>query len=236
MVCNLQREAPQYLSSQIARSSRMQTQTRKSLAQAAHEKALWARIHRSNYYDPSKGIQMNIRQVSQIRERHTSQADRDRFSRWRHKMENDKDALRWLLQERMALHSAVKQDPDGDPGGNLQESLRNLQAYWKTIWERQDLDIPTIWDEYMEHTPAQPGPAQWPAVSVDHIKAAVHRAKGTARAWICGRPMKSVVPRMTCGRSSSPSSRTANRWARSDPEVLVSGEANSPPERQTTSK
>ena len=50
---------------------------------------------------------------------------------------NDKNALRWLRQERIALHSAVKQDPDGVPGGNLQENLRNLQSYWKTIWERE---------------------------------------------------------------------------------------------------
>ena len=100
-----------HLSNLLARlheAQRMQNQARTSVAQAMHEKALWERIRRSQYYDPSKGIQMNIQIISRTLEQHTAQADRARLDRWTQKMQHDKHALKWLRQERSPLYPSVK--------------------------------------------------------------------------------------------------------------------------------
>jgi hypothetical protein len=172
-----------HLSNLLARlheAQRMQNQARTSVAQAMHEKALWERIRRSQYYDPSKGIQMNIQIISRTLEQHTAQAERARFDRWTQKMQHDKHALKWLRQERSPLCPWVKVSPNTTPSGTLQESLQNLSDYWKAVWEREAIDIEALWDDFTEFTPAQMGPDQWPAIQVEHIQAAARRARGTA--------------------------------------------------------
>ena len=119
----------------------MQNQARTSVAQAMHEKALGDRIRRSQYYDPSKGIPMNIQVISCTLEQHTAQAERARFDRWTQKMQHDKHALKWLRQERSP---SVKVSPNTTPSGTLQESLQNLSDYWKAIWDREAIDIEAL--------------------------------------------------------------------------------------------
>ena len=151
-----------------------------SLASSKDVQKLWARIQRSPHYDPTQGIQRNLLRVKRQLQQCISSADAQRLARWKDKMQDDKEALKWLHRNQAPPIHAVKMSHEHTPGTTIQNSLGQLRGFWQNTWNRPIPDINSFWKDYVSQTPAQPVQNDWPDLQADQVKQAIKRVRGSA--------------------------------------------------------
>ena len=138
---------------------------------------LQTKVHRSPHFDHSLSLTANILHVERELVSCRDFENKRRLDKWRVRVQDDKQAFKWLRKQTGHLSHAVKSSSQDSVAASPQEALVKL----KNQWARQPNDVEAAWRSAARSLPEQSRQeARLPALTKEELRKAVLDCKGTA--------------------------------------------------------
>lgn len=142
--------------------------------------ALWAKIHRSPYFDHKQTTHKNIISAQRKLDECSQVSQKSNLNKWKEAMQEDKAAFAWLRRDTQVVSHALKSNEADTAATSVTEALSKIKQFWRTLWDRELPDSTETWSA-IEASLGPPRTAEdWPALTGEDLFAAAISLKGRA--------------------------------------------------------